>query len=209
MHVPANMTTQSSAWALACVLALSPASFAETAGSDSYLSRNVAQRIYLGAYSSYFGDDIRLAQAGYDVVLKLFRLDEDFNLLDVGLGAELLVAFDGRGGSVNGRPVTPRITPGLELNWSLRLYLLHLKAAKTRFFIEGQGINLVIYSRPYPDGGTNVNIGSNVGLGIATLLDRRELFVTLRLFHTSNGRVYENNPALNAMGLVVGLQTGL
>jgi len=195
---------------LACLLGISSTSFGQDAEADgfaSYLSRNAAQRIYLGAYSSYFGDDIRLAQVGYDVVLELVHLDQDFNLLDVGVGAEALAAFDDRGGSGGGRPVNARLTPGFELNWSVRLYLLHLKGARSRLFIEGQGINLVVYSRPYPDGGTNVNIGSNAGIGLATRIEQRELFATLRLFHTSNGKAFENNPALNAVGLVVGLQT--
>jgi len=147
----------------------------------------------LGAYSSYFGDDIPMAQVGYDVVLKLVHFDEDFNLLDVGLGAEALAAFDGLGGSGNGRPVNARMTPGLELNWSVRLYLLNLKGARSRLFIEGQGINLVIYSRPYPDTGTNVNIGSDASIGLATRVEQRELFAAVRLFHSSNGRSFENN----------------
>lgn len=193
-----------------CLLIAPPASFGQgepAGGAASFLSTHAAQRIYVGGYSSYFGDDIRMAQAGYDFVLALIRLNPDLNVLDVGAGAEALAAFDDRGDTTGDRPVNARMTPGFELNWSVRLYLLHSKTAKSRLFIEGQGINLVVYSRPFPDTGTKVNIGSNVGVGLATRLDQRELFATLRLFHSSNGKAYENNPALNALGLVFGVQT--
>jgi hypothetical protein len=196
---------------LVCLLGMSTPAFGQDAegGFGAFLARNSEQRIYVGGYSSYFGDDIRLMQLGYDVALRLVHLGQDFNLLDVGLGIEGLAAFDDRGGSGNGRPVNARITPGFELNWSARLYLLPLKRARSRLFVEGLGITLVTYARPYPDGGTHVNIGSHAGVGIATRIDDREIYATLRLYHSSNGKAFESNPALNAIGVVLGVQSPL
>jgi hypothetical protein len=31
-------------------------------------------------------------------------------------------------------------------------------------------------------------------------------YATLKWFHTSNGKTYDNNPALNAVGIVTGIQ---
>jgi hypothetical protein len=40
---------------------------------DNFLQRNFNNRIHLGYYSSYFDDNIRLLQCGYDAVLKWFH----------------------------------------------------------------------------------------------------------------------------------------
>jgi hypothetical protein len=106
----------------------------------------------------------------------------------------------------NIRPINARITPGFELNWSLRLYIIPIPQINSRIFLEGLGISLIIYTREYPDNGTFVNIGSHVGLGIEYPINNFKAYTTLRLFHSSNGKPYENNPALNAVGIITGIQ---
>ncbi len=174
--------------------------------NENFLTKNLRQRIYLGAYSSYFDDNIRLMQVGYDCALQLIDLTPDFNLLDFALGLDALVAFDDRGGPDQGRPINARITPGIELNWSLRIYVLPLGSIGSRLFLEGAGMTLIAYARPYPDNGTYLNIGSHVGLGIDYPLSTGKGYTTLRLFHSSNGKPYEENPALNAIGIMTGIQ---
>jgi hypothetical protein len=64
----------------------------------------------------------------------------------------------------------------------------------------------VAYAREYPDNGTRANIGSRVGLGMEYPVNNHKAHTTLRLFHSSNGKSYENNPALNAVGILMGIQ---
>jgi hypothetical protein len=195
---------------LTVALFLTSSAFAQTAPSAKGRGffDNLNQRVYLGSYSSYFSDNIRLMQVGYDLVLPFIMLSPSYNLLDFGIGADALMAFDDRGGVSGGRPVNARMTPGLELNWSLRIYVIPLRSIQSRIFLEGQGDNLVVYSRKYPDAGTNLNIGSNASIGLEFPVSGMKAFCLLRLFHTSNGRKYENNPALNAVGMVAGFQFG-
>jgi hypothetical protein len=173
---------------------------------QNFFQRNLNHRIYLGLYSSYFDDNIRLMQAGYDCVLKLIHISPEFNLVDAGIGLNALMAFDDKGGSNNGRPQNARITPGFELNWSVRLYVLPVKKINSRIYLEGLGMSLVAYAREYPDNGTRANIGSHVGLGMEYPVNNHKAYTTLKLFHSSNGKPYENNPALNAVGILMGMQ---
>jgi hypothetical protein len=173
---------------------------------QNYFQRNLNNRIYLGLYSSYFDDDIKLIQTGYDCVLKLININQNFNLIDFGIGLNVLMAFDDNGGSNNGRPVNARITPGFELNWSIRLYVLPIPKINSKIFFEGLGMSLIVYTREYPDTGSYVNIGSHVGLGMEYPINNYKGYTSLRLFHSSNGKSYENNPALNAVGIIIGIQ---
>jgi hypothetical protein len=67
-------------------------------------------------------------------------------------------------------------------------------------------MSLVVYSREFPETGTHVNIGTNVGLGMEYPINNYKAYTTLKWFHTSNGDTYENNPALNTVGIIMGLQ---
>ena len=154
-------------------------------------------------------------QAGYDCVLKLINISPDFNLLEFGLGINTIVAFDEihkpkKDNFGNVRPVNGRITPGFELNWSLRIYIIPIPPVKGRVFLEGLGMSLVVYAREFPDTaaakGTHVNIGSHAGLGMEFPVNTYKVYSSLRLFHSSNGMVYAKNPELNAIGILVGVQ---
>ncbi len=186
-------------------------SFSLFAEEDNWFGRNCNQRIYTGYYSSYFNDNIRLLQFGYDFVFKLFQFNNGYNLVDFSFGADFLLGFDSVNVSKtdnfgNVRPVNARITPGFELNWNARIYTPQLSKMKLRFYLEGLGVTLIVYSRPYPDNGTHVNIGSHAGLGFEVPVNNGKVFTTLRLFHSSNGKAYEHNPALNAVGIIFGVQ---
>ncbi len=183
-----------------------PAEPGAAQNEENFFTRNFRQRIYLGAYSSYFDDNIRLMQVGYDCVLQLLSITPDFNLLDFGLGLDALVAFDNHGGPDQGRPISARITPGIELNWSVRIYVLPLSRIESRVFLEGSGITFIAYAREYPDNGTYLNLGTHVGLGIEYPLNTCKGYTSLRLFHSSNGKPYSENPALNAVGIMTGMQ---
>jgi hypothetical protein len=144
-------------------------------------------------------------------VLKLIDINQNFNLLDIGIGLNGMLAFD----MVNEpqednfghiRPKNGRTTFGFELNWNVRLYIIPIPKINSRIFIDGCGMSLVVYSREFPDTGTYINIGTNVGLGIEYPINNYKAYTILKWFHTSNGDVYENNPALNTVGIVIGLQ---
>lgn len=179
--------------------------YSQEENTENFFIRNLNHRVYLGFYSSYF-DNTNLLQAGYDCVLELIKITPDFNLIDFGIGLNTLMAFDDKGGVEGDRLVTARITPGFELNWSIRLYVLPIPKINARIFLEGLGISLIVYTREFPDNGTNVNIGSHLGLGMEYPINSFKAYTTLRLFHSSNGKPYENNPALNAVGIITGIQ---
>jgi hypothetical protein len=167
--------------------------------------QTLEHRVYVGEYSSYFTDDIRFMQLGYECSYPLFQLAQNYHIADIGLGLDALCAFDGLGGLGNGRPVNARITPGGELNWCLRLYTPPIGKSGVELYLEGLGMTGVVYLRPYPEGGTNFNIGSHVGIGVEYPIGESRAFVSARLFHSSNGTAYATNPALNAIGLVAGV----
>jgi len=178
---------------------------------QNWFQRHFSNRVYLGYYSSYFDDNIRTLQSGYDAVLKLINITPGFNLLDIGIGLNGLLAFD----MVNEiqtdnfgheRPKNGRTTVGFELNWNVRIYVIPIHKINSRIFIEGCGMSLVVYSRKFPETGTNVNIGTNLGLGMEYPINNFKGYTALKWFHSSNGDVYENNPALNTVGIIMGLQ---
>ena len=59
--------------------------FSQETSEGNYFQRNFNNRIYLGYYSSYFDDNIRLLQCGYDAVLKLIYINPQYNLFDFGV----------------------------------------------------------------------------------------------------------------------------
>jgi len=185
--------------------------FSQENEETCFFKKYFRNRVYLGYYSSYFDDNIRLFQCGYDAVFKLFNITPNFNILDAGIGLNGLLAYDmvkeiQKDKSGHERPKNGRMTPGFELNWNVRLYVIPIPKINSRIFVEGCGMSLVVYSRKFPETGTHVNIGTNVGLGMEFPMNNHKAYTTLKWFHTSNGDVYENNPALNAVGLLLGMQ---
>jgi len=185
--------------------------YSQENGEQNWLQRHFNNRVYLGYYSSYFDDNIKILQGGYDAILKLIDITPSFNLLDIGIGLNGLLAFDmvneiqtdnfGHERLKNGRT-----TVGFELNWNVRIYVIPIPKINSRIFVEGCGLSLVVYSRKFPETGTKVNIGTNLGLGMEYPINNFKGHTILKWFHSSNGDVYENNPALNTVGIIMGLQ---
>jgi hypothetical protein len=178
---------------------------------QNWFQKHYNNKIYLGYYSSYFDDNIQLLQGGYEGVLRLIDIKPNFNLLDIGIGLNGIIAYD----IVNEiqtdnwgheRPKNGRTTYGFELNWNVRVFLIPIPKINARIYAEGCGMSLVVYSREFPETGTHVNIGTNIGIGIEYPINNYKAFTTLKWYHTSNGDVYENNPGLNTAGIIIGLQ---
>jgi hypothetical protein len=185
--------------------------YSQENSEGNFFQKHFNNRIYLGFYSSYFDDNIQLLQGGYDAVLKLININPNFNLLDVGIGLNGLLAFDmvnevQKDNFGNERPKNGRMTVGFELNWNIRMYIIPIQKINSRIFIDGCGMSLVIYSRGFPETGTHINIGTNVGLGMEYPINNYKGYTILKWFHTSNGKAYEHNPALNTVGIIIGLQ---
>jgi len=185
--------------------------YSQETSEISYFQKNFNNRIHLGYYSSYFDDNIRLLQCGYDAALRLIYINPQYNLLDFGIGLNGLLAYDmvneiQKDNFGNERPKNGRMTFGFELNWNIRLYVIPIIKINSRIFIEGCGMSLVVYSREFPESGTYVNIGTNIGLGMEYPINNYKAYTVLKWFHSSNGKPYENNPALNTVGMVMGLQ---
>jgi|BioPla2DNA2_1021312.scaffolds.fasta_scaffold00623_21 hypothetical protein len=192
----------------------------ESKDSESWFKRHFNQRIYFGHYGSYYSDNINMLQGGYDAVLKLIDISPKYNLIDFSLGLNVLTAFDQvkepkEDNFGNMRPDYSRITPGFELNWCARLFILPISKINARLYVEGLGMSLVVYSRKFPDistedgraTGSAVNIGSHVGTGMEYRINNDlKGYISVRLFHASNGKKYENNPALDAVGIIMGVQ---
>jgi len=177
----------------------------------NFLQRNFDNRIYLGYYSSYFDDNIRLLQCGYDAVLRLIHISPQYNLMDCSIGLNGLLGYDmvnetQKDNFGNERPKNGRMTFGLELNWNIRLYIIPIKKINSRIFLEGCGMSLIVYSREFPENGTHVNIGTNIGMGMEYPINNNKAYTVIKWFHSSNGKPYESNPALNTVGMVMGLQ---
>jgi len=180
---------------------------------SNWFKRHFEQRIYLGFYDSFGDEKANVLQAGYDAVLSLINITPIWNLLDFSLGLDVLFVRDQIDGDFvdnfgHNRTTDNRLIPAFELNWGVRLYFLTIPKIKTSIYLEAVPITLVVYTKPYPDGGTNVNIGTHLGFGMRSQInDSFKGFVTLRMFsHTSNGQPEERNPALDAVGIVVGIQ---
>ena len=185
--------------------------FSQENCEQNYFQKNLNHRVYLGLYSSYFDDNIKLMQAGYDCALKLIHITPNFNLIDFGIGLNGLLAYDmvneiQKDNFGNERPKNGRMTFGFELNWNIRVYVIPIPKINSGIFIEGCGMSLVVYSREFPENGTYVNIGTNIGLGMEYPINNFKAYTVLKWFHSSNGKPYENNPALNTVGMVMGLQ---
>jgi len=61
---------------------------------QNWFQKRFNNKIYLGYYSSYFDDNIQVLQSGYEAVLRLIDIKPNFNLLDVGIGLNGLLAYD-------------------------------------------------------------------------------------------------------------------
>jgi len=190
-----------------------PKAFAQESKTGNWFQQHFAQRIYVGLYDSFGDEKANVVQAGYDAVLNLIELKPDWYLFDVCLGLDVLFVRDQiekQSSSWYGEPRTTenRLIPALELNWGVRLYFLPIPKIKTTLYLEAVPITLVVYTQPYPDSGTHVNIGTHVGFGFKSRInDTLHVFTTVRFFsHTSNGQQEETNPSLDMVGLIVGLQ---
>jgi hypothetical protein len=181
--------------------------------SENWFQKHFEQRIYLGFYDSFGDEKANVLQVGYDAVLNLLNLTPTWHLLDFSIGLDALFVRDQIDKEVKDnfghiRKTDNRLIPGFELNWGIRLYFLPIPKIKTSLYFEAVPITLVIYTKPYPDTGTNVNVGTHIGFGIKSQInDTVEGYATLRIFsHTSNGQPEATNPALDMVGLIVGLQ---
>jgi hypothetical protein len=183
---------------------------AQENNEGNYFQRNLSQRVILGLYDSYYADNIGFVRAGYEAALNLINITPGFNLIDFGFGLNALMAFDNRGGAAGDRPFTPRFTPGFDLYYTFRVYIPLLKNT-IRIFIEPFDIGLVVFTRPYPETddatGTYINVSGQYGLGIEYKINQElKGFMMLQLFHASNAREYLNNPSLEGIGILTGLQ---
>jgi hypothetical protein len=181
--------------------------------NENWFKSRFDQRIYLGFYDSFGDEKANILQAGYDAALKLIYITPAWYLMDCSLGMDILMVRDQiekESSDMIGhvRHTDNRLIPGFEFNWGVRLYFPPIPKIKTSFYFEGQLITLVIYTKPYPDTGTYVNIGTHVGFGFKFFInDFLNGYTTIKLFsHTSNGQPEETNPALDFVGIIFGLQ---
>ena len=154
-------------------------------------------RITIGNYNSYT-NNTGIIEAGYDFLWN-FPTFKNNQLLNLGVGFSGLFLFDDQG-----NPRTPVI--GLGFNVSMRIYTPTIQ--KSRLFLDGI-MSLVLYSEDYPENGTKLNGGWHLGGGFEYLLEKNTtLFASIRWFHTSNNDIYgkDRNPAINALGIAVGIQ---
>jgi len=201
-------------FAVLFLTALSAIPAAETTDKQpNWFRRHFEQRIYLGFYNSFGDEKANVLQTGYDAVLNFVKITPTWNLLDISLGLDIMFVRDQIDKeTVDGfghiRTRENRLIPAFELNWGARLYFLGLSKIKTSFYLEAAPITLVIYTKPYPDSGTRLNVGTHLGFGIKTQIsDSCKAYATLRIFsHTSNGQAEATNPALDLAGFIIGLQ---
>ena len=183
---------------------------AQNKNESNYFKNNINQRIIMGLYNSYYSDNIGFVRTGYEAALNLINITPNFNLIDFGFGLNALMAFDNRGGASGDRPFTPRFTLGFDLYYAFRIYIPLLKNT-IRLFIEPFDIGLIVFTRPYPETidatGTYINVSGQYGLGIEyNINEKLKGFMILQLFHASNAKEYSNNPALEGIGILTGLQ---
>jgi len=190
-----------------------PQAFTQENKTENWFQQHFEQRIYLGLYDSFGDEKANVVQAGYDAVLNLIEPTPAWYLFDFCLGLDVLFVRDQietESSSWYGQPRTTenRLIPAFELNWGVRLHFLPIPKIKTTLYLEAVPITLVVYTQPYPDSGTYVNIGTHIGFGFKSKInDTLNIFTTLRFFsHTSNGQAEETNPSLDMVGLIVGLQ---
>lgn len=181
--------------------------------NESWFKRNFEQRIFLGFYDSFGDEKANVIQAGYDAVLNMINIRPTWNLLDFSLGLNALLVRDQIEKETvdnfgHTRSTENRLIPAFELNWGARLYFLPIHKIKTSLYLEAVPMSLVIYAKPYPDTGTRVNVGTHLGAGMKySINDELNGYTTVRFFsHTSNGKPEANNPALDLVGVVMGLQ---
>ena len=198
--------------AILLLLALS-SSFAQESQNDNWFQRHMGQRIYFGFYDSFGDEKANVLQAGYDAGLNLININSNWPLLEFYLGVSVWFVRDQikketKDNFGHTRTTDNRLIPAFELNWSIRLNYLYIPKIRTSLYLEAAPITFVYYTKPYPDGGTNINIGTHVGFGIKSQInDYVNGFATFRIFsHTSNGKAEEINPALDMVGLVLGIQ---
>jgi len=189
-----------------------PRAFTQDNKNENWFQRHFEQRIYLGFYDSFGDEKANVVQAGFDAVFNLIDITPTWNLFDFCLGLDVLIVRDQIGTESfawYGPPRTTenRLIPAFELNWGVRLNFLSVSKIKTTIYLEAVPITLVVYTQPYPDSGTHVNIGTHIGFGFKTKMnDTLNVFTTLRIFsHTSNGQPEKTNPSLDMAGLIVGL----
>ena len=180
---------------------------------ESWFKKNFEQRIYFGFYDSFGDEKANVIQAGYDATLNMINIKPAWNLLDFTLGLDVLLVRDqikketvDNFGHV--RTTDNRLIPAIELNWGVRLYFLPIPKIKTSIYLEAVPMSLVVYAKPYPDTGTRLNVGTHFGVGMKySINDKLKGYTTVRFFsHTSNGKPEANNPALDLVGVVMGLQ---
>ena len=167
----------------------------------------------MGFYDSFGDEKANVLQAGYDAALSFINISPTWNLQDFCLGLDVLVVHDQiNKESVDNfghiRSTENRLIPGFELNWRVRLYFPTIQKIKTSIYFEAVPISLVVYTRPYPDNSTKVNVGIHLGLGMKfPINDITKMYTTFRWFsHTSNGQPEETNPALDLVEIIIGIQ---
>jgi hypothetical protein len=181
--------------------------------NKNWFQKHFDQRVYLGLYDSFGDENANVVQAGYDAVLNLLNITPTWYLFDFCLGLDVLFVRDQiNKESVDNfghtRATENRLIPAFELNWGVKLYFLPIPKIRTCLYFEAVPITFVVYTQPYPDSGTHVNVGTHFGFGFKSKInDALNIFTTVRIFsHTSNGQPEETNPALDMVGLIVGLQ---
>jgi hypothetical protein len=180
---------------------------------ERWFKRNFEQRIYLGFYDSFGDEKANVVQVGYDAILNMINIQPAWNLLDFCLGIDVLMIRDqidketvDNFGHI--RSTDNRLIPAFELNWGIRVHFLHISKIKTSLYLEAVPMSFVVYTKPYPNTGTRINVGTHLGLGMKYSINKElKGYTTVRFFsHTSNGKPEINNPALDMVGLVMGLQ---
>ena len=180
---------------------------------ENWFQRHFNQRIYLGFGVSFGDEKATILHFGYDAVLSLIDITPTWHLIDFSLGADILMIRDqiekettDNFGHI--RHTDNRLIPGFEFNWGVRLYAPPFPKNNTSLYFEAVPMSLVLYTQPYPDSGTRVNVGTHVGVGVKfPVNDLLNGYTTIRIFsHTSNGQPEETNPALDYASITFGFQ---